>query len=303
MRVTPRDGALLDDASIGETLMKSKHRYDLSGKTVLITGAARGIGAHAARRLHSMGANVSLVGIEPESLAGLTEQLGRRAAYFHADVTSTTELRDAAEGTASTFGGIDVVIANAGIAPPTTTIIDIEPIAFERTLEVNLLGVWRTVGATLPYVIERRGHIALIASIYAFLNGTLNASYAMSKAGVEQFGRALSVELAGTGATAGTVYFGFVDTDMADHAFAQPAAAALRTALPAFLTRPMTLATAVDALTDGIQFRRSRVTAPRWVGPALLARGPSMLLDEYMRRSAKVQRAVEVATKGVACRG
>ncbi len=280
--------------------MLSRQSYELAGKTVLITGAARGIGAHTARRLHGLGANVSLVGVEPDLLADLAHQLGRRAAHFPVDVTDSAGLGEAAEATASAFGGIDVVIANAGIAPPTTTIAAIDAAAFEHTIEVNLLGVWRTVRAALPYVVESRGHISLIASIYAFVNGSLNASYAMSKAGVEQFGRALNVELAETGATVSTVYFGFVDTDMVDTAFAQPAAAALRSALPAFLTRPIPLVTAVDALVDGIQHRRPRVAAPWWVGPGLMGRGPLMLLDGYLRRSHRLRHAVDVATQDAA---
>lgn len=207
--------------------------WSLAGKTVLITGAAREIGAETARRLHAQGAYVSLVGIEPHLLADLTD---------------------------------------------------------------DLMGVWRTVHATLPYVIESRGHITLIASIYAFLNGALNASYAMSKAGVEQFGRALRVELAGSGATAGVAYFGFVDTDMVSHAFAQPAAAALRAALPAFLTKPIPLGDAVDKLVAGIEHRRGRVTAPAWVSPAFFGRGPGVLLDAYLMRSRKVREATRVAT-------
>ncbi|BBZ78682.1 short-chain dehydrogenase [Mycolicibacterium anyangense] len=270
--------------------------WSLAGKTVLITGAARGIGAETARRLHAQGAYVSLVGIEPHLLADLTDDLGERAEYFHADVTDSSDLAAAAAATAARFGGIDVVIANAGVAPPTTTVSEIDPAAFERTLDINLMGVWRTVHATLPYVIESRGHITLIASIYAFLNGALNASYAMSKAGVEQFGRALRVELAGSGATAGVAYFGFVDTDMVSHAFAQPAAAALRAALPAFLTKPIPLGDAVDKLVAGIEHRRGRVTAPAWVSPAFFGRGPGVLLDGYLMRSRKVREATRVAT-------
>lgn len=276
--------------------MNRRPRYSIEGKTVLITGAARGIGAHTARRLHDRGANVSLVGIEPDLLAELTEELGQGAAYFHADVTDTTDLVRAAEGTARTFGGIDVVIANAGIAPPTTTVAAIESPEFERTLEVNLLGVWRTVHATLPYVIERRGHVTLIASIYAFLNGSLNASYAVSKAGVEQLGRALRVELADTGATAGIAYFGFVETDMVRSAFAQPTAAALRSALPAFISKPMPLPYAVDKLIDGIEHRRAWVAAPPWVTLGLLGRGASALLDRYLARNRRIQEAIAIAT-------
>ena len=78
-------------------------------------------------------------------------------------MTDTAALKRAVEGTVERFGGIDVVIANAGIAP-VGTVATIDPEAFERTIEVNLLGVWRTVRAALPHVIERRGYILPIAS-------------------------------------------------------------------------------------------------------------------------------------------
>lgn len=277
--------------------VKKLRALDVSGKTVLITGAARGIGAHTARRLHALGANVSLVGLEADLLAELTGELGERASYFHADVTDMAALVDAAADTASVFGGIDVVLANAGIAPPTTTIADIDVDAFERTVNVDLFGVWRTVKATLPYIIERRGHVVLLASIYAFFNGALNASYAVSKAGVEQLGRALRVELAPAGATAAVAYFGFVETDMVHTAFAQPAAAALRAALPDILTRPIPLNDAVDQLVAGIQRRSARISAPRWVAPALVARGPLAALDQVLARNPGIHRAIATATE------
>jgi len=107
------------------------------------------------------------------------------------------------------FGGVDVVFANAGITvDPPATIAGVDAVAFERVIEVDLLGMWRTVRAALPQVIERRGHVLVTASCYSFLNGMLNAAYAMSKAGVEQFGRALRSELAVHGATAGVLYPG-----------------------------------------------------------------------------------------------
>lgn len=194
------------------------------------------------------------------------------------------------------FGGIDVVIANAGIGPPVTPIVDIDVAAFERTLEVNLNGVWRTVKATLPEVISRQGHIVLISSIYAFFNGVLGASYAVSKAGVEQLGRALRVELAASGVTTSVAYFGFFDTDMVRTVFAQPGLDAFRKALPAFITKPAKLDLAATKLVGGIERRAPRITAPRWVTPALMARGPLGLIDARLARDERVRAAIEMAS-------
>ena len=86
------------------------------GKTVLITGAARGLGAETARRVAARGANVALVGLEPEELERVAAQCGANAAWFECDVTDVDALERAVAGTVERFGGIDVVMANAGIA-------------------------------------------------------------------------------------------------------------------------------------------------------------------------------------------
>jgi NAD(P)-dependent dehydrogenase (short-subunit alcohol dehydrogenase family) len=127
--------------------------------------------------------------------------------------------------TVDRFGGLDVAVANAGIAPPPRPMSAVDPDAFERTVEVDLLGVWRTVRPALPQVIERRGHLVVVASVYAFMNGVMATPYAVSKAGVEQLGRALRAELSVHGASASVAYFGFIDTQMVRDAFTDPAAA------------------------------------------------------------------------------
>jgi NAD(P)-dependent dehydrogenase (short-subunit alcohol dehydrogenase family) len=164
--------------------------WSVRGKTVFITGAARGLGAETARRVAARGANVALVGLEPEELERVAAQCGRNAAWFECDVTDREALAAAVEGTVERFGGIDVCMANAGIAP-IGPVRSTDPDAFERTIEVNLLGVWRTVRACLPQVIERRGYVLVIASIAAALHAPGMAAYAASKAGAEAFADSL----------------------------------------------------------------------------------------------------------------
>ena len=193
--------------------------YTIAGKTVLITGAAGGIGAAAARALQARGANVVLADLGPGAVSALARELGGdRALALTVDVTDTAALADAVDRTVDRFGSLDVVFANAGIAAdPPATIATIDEATFERVVEVDLLGVWRTVRAALPYIIAARGHVLVTASVYAYVNGMANAPYAVSKAGVEQLGRALRTELAIHGATAGVLYPGWVQTHPPRH--------------------------------------------------------------------------------------
>ena len=166
----------------------------MSNRTVFITGAARGIGAATAERLHARGDNVALVGLEPERLEELAARLGDRAAFFEADVTDRDALDAAVEGTVERFGGIDVAIANAGIHS-TGSLLGADPARIERTLEVNLFGVLRTDLAVLPQIVQRKGYLLNIASLAAASHAPLMGPYTASKAGVEALTDALRVEL------------------------------------------------------------------------------------------------------------
>jgi NAD(P)-dependent dehydrogenase (short-subunit alcohol dehydrogenase family) len=271
---------------------------DLAGRVVFITGAARGIGAEAARQAHARGARVALVGRRLKPLQHLAAELGEGAAAFQADVRDLDAMQRAADATVARFGGIDVVIANAGIAPPSEPILTIDPGEFERTVDVDLLGQWRTIRATLPAVIKRRGHILVVASIYAFVNGTLNASYAASKAGVEQLTRALRVELAHHEATAGVAYLGFVETDLVGDVFAQQQIAEARSIAPAFVTKPIPVTQAGRAIVEGIESRAATVAAPGWIRPLLPLRGVAgTLMDEFMIANPGLSRAISRAEK------
>lgn len=246
--------------------------YDVAGRTVFVTGAARGIGAAVAERMHRRGANVALVGLEPDRLAERAAALGERAIWFEADVTDSDALAAAADGTADRFGGIDVAVANAGLSFIGS--VQTQPVEeWVRTIEVNLLGVYRTDRAVLPHVIARGGYVLNVASLSAILHAPLMSAYTASKAGVEAMTDALRIELSTTRAKAGCAYFGFVDTDLVRGAYEHPATQSTQGLQPNFLKRPIPLSDAVDAVDRGIARRAPRLWAPRFVGPMMRARG------------------------------
>ena len=211
--------------------------YDVAGRTVFITGAARGIGAAIATRLHAAGANVALVGLEPELLEELAASLGDRAAAFEADVTDYEALQRAVRATVSRFGGIDVGIANAGISfigrLATAPMHQVE-----RALEVNLMGVWRTDRALIEQIVARKGYLLNIASLAAASHTPLMGPYSASKAGVEALTNSLRAETAPSGARVGCAYFGFIDTDLVRTSFAHPSSQVLTGTLPKFVSTP-----------------------------------------------------------------
>jgi NAD(P)-dependent dehydrogenase (short-subunit alcohol dehydrogenase family) len=270
-------------------------KYDIEGRTVFITGAARGIGAAVAERFHSRGANVALVGLEPDRLEALAERLGERAAWCEADVTDLGALQRAADDTAKRFGGIDVAIANAGvhfIGSVATAPVEM----FEREIEVNLLGVWRTDRAVLPYVTERQGYLLNVASLAACSHAPLMGAYAASKSGVEGLTNSLRQELAPTGARAGCAYFGFIDTDIVRGAFSHPSSQALESLMPRFVRNAVPLPKAVEAIENGVERRASKVWAPRYVGGALAFRGVIQpVVERWVMRSRRLPEALRLA--------
>jgi NAD(P)-dependent dehydrogenase (short-subunit alcohol dehydrogenase family) len=198
--------------------------YPLNGKVALVTGAAGGLGFETAKMLHARGASVALLDVDMAVAEEAARSVGPRTMAIGADVTDRAAMDAAVDATADHFGRLDVPVANAGIAPPTTTAWAMDPEAFERTLEVDLHGVWRTVRPALPHVVAHGGQVVLISSVYAWMNGALAAPYAVAKAGVEALGRALRVELAPHRASATVAHFGVIDTPLVRGASADPLA-------------------------------------------------------------------------------
>ncbi|KZF09966.1 short-chain dehydrogenase [Rhodococcus sp. EPR-157] len=269
---------------------------DHSGQVVLITGAAGGIGAAVAEALYRRGASLVLVDVVSSDLDGVAAALGKdRVVFAYADVTQREQL-DAAVATAlATFGRLDVVLANAGISSgaKASTIRSAEDGIFEKVIAVNLVGVWNTVRAVLPHVVECGGYILLTSSTYAYLNGLANAPYAASKAAVEQLGRALRTELAGTDATAGVLYPGWVSTPIADVAFGGDdiATALVAKAFPTPLRRPISTKKLARGVVRGIERRAPRIQVPgRWIPISLLRGIVNPVSDAMLGRNADIIR-------------
>lgn len=238
--------------------------YDLNGKVALVTGAARGIGYETARQLHMRGASVTVLDIDAAEAREAAERIGPRAIGLATDVTDHSAVMQSVAETVERFGGLDVVVANAGIAQKQmATVRGIGVEEWERVFEVDMLGVWRTVRASLPQVVERKGHIVVTSSVYAFVNGVLNSPYAVAKAGVESLGRSLRAELMPLGASAGVAYFGWVDTKLVQDAF-ENNGDRMQQNLPEFLKRRITPDQAGAAVVRGIEERAPRIFAPKW---------------------------------------
>jgi NAD(P)-dependent dehydrogenase (short-subunit alcohol dehydrogenase family) len=260
--------------------------YDLNGKVALVTGAARGIGYETARQIHMRGASVAVVDLDAGEAREAAERIGERALGIGADVTDHAAIMQAVAETVELFGGLDVVVANAGIAQSKmATVRGIGTEEWERVFEVDVLGVWRTVRAALPQIVERKGHVVVTSSVFAFANGLLNSPYAVAKAGVEALGRGLRVELMPLGASASVAYFGWVDTKLVQDAFEQPHAGRLQDNAPGFMRKRIQPDEAGAAVVRGIEERAPRIFAPKWWRYFSALRGIiNPLIDRRMER-------------------
>lgn len=240
----------------------------LTGKRVLITGAARGIGAALARRLHERGARVALAGIEPERLREVADSCGQ-APWRECDVRDAAATEDTVSALAAELGGLDVVVANAGIAKQ-LPLLGGEPDVLEQTLRVNVLGTYHTLRAAGPHISHSGGYALLVSSLAAAVHLPLMGAYSASKSAVEALGNTLRIELRPSGARVGVAYFAELDTDMTSRGFGTRAAHILTGG--GSLTRPAPLDAGIDALERGIAHRSRRVAAPWWVAPLLPTR-------------------------------
>lgn len=188
-------------------------RQPVDGKVVVITGAARGLGAALAELLAGRGARVVLVGLEPQELARVADRCGADTLWLTCDVSDPEQLAAAARRVEELYHGVDVLVANAGIAMGCPLLLA-DPDAYDRVIEVNLFGSIRTVRAFLPLLIRNRGYYLQIASLAALVPTPMLTAYGAGKAGVESFALGVRTELTGHGVDTAVAYLSFTDTDM-----------------------------------------------------------------------------------------
>jgi NAD(P)-dependent dehydrogenase (short-subunit alcohol dehydrogenase family) len=236
-------------------------------QVVFITGGAHGIGAETARRLHAKGAKLVLTDLDETELKTLAAELGDdRVLAVVADVRKLEAMQAAADQAVARFGGIDVVVANAGIGSY-GSVLGVDPEAFKRVVDVNLVGVFHTVRATLPAIIELRGYVLIVSSLAAFAAAPGMVSYDASKAGAEHLANALRMEVAHRGVVVGSAHMSWIDTALVRDTKADLSAfGELLKILPWPLKKTTSVQDCAAAFVDGIEHRRTRVYCPRWVG-------------------------------------
>lgn len=246
-------------------------------RVVVITGAARGLGEGMARKLSARGARVALLDRDIEPLEAVVKACpGSRG--WAVDVTNAAALAKVAEEVAQHFGRVDALVVNAGIGDGGVfRYQDVD--AFERVIEVNLLGSIRTTRAFLPHVIASKGYVLQIASLAAFLPAPMMTAYCASKAGVEAFAHCLRSEVRHHGVDVGVAYLAFTDTDMVRRVDNDPVLAGMRSHLPWPFAASRPVGPAVARLVRGIEGRKAHVYTPRWlrIMPAVRGLLPSLV--------------------------
>ena len=262
--------------------------WPLSGQVVLITGAARGLGAAGAAELRRRGATVVLVDLDMAALERTAAALGPDVLALPLDVTDLSECERAVTATVHRHGRLDLLWANAGIAS-FGPLADADPTAWARTIEVNLLGAYRTIRAALPEIAAARGYIAVTASMASFTAAPGMSAYCASKSAVEAMCNALRIEVAHLAVSVGSIHPTWLDTDMVREGDREiPAFARLRSALRPPGSKTYPVEQAVVNIADGFERRACRIYTPGFVRLAHLLRPllTTRLFERDMRRAA-----------------
>ncbi|MBC3985983.1 SDR family oxidoreductase [Streptomyces sp. AC536] len=239
-------------------------RNSLEGQVAVVTGAARGVGELLARKLSARGATVALVGLEPDELKRVADTLHGEGGHWHADVTDHAAMAQVAREVKERFGKVDIVVANAGVATG-GPFVDSDERAWNRVIEVNLIGSATTARAFLPVLLESRGYLLQIASLAAITPAPLMTAYCASKSGVEAFAHSLRAEVGYRGVRVGVGYLSWTDTDMVRGADEDEVLRDLRATLPWPSNRTYPLGPAVDRLVAGIERRSAHVYGQWWL--------------------------------------
>ncbi|WP_030245857.1 MULTISPECIES: SDR family oxidoreductase [unclassified Streptomyces] len=271
----------------------------LAERTIVITGAARGVGAALAHEVARRGARVALLGLEKAGLDAVAASLPGPALAVEADVTDLTALDAAAHTVRAGLGRPSAVVANAGIAEGGAFLAS-DPAAWRRVIDVNLTGSAHTARAFLPDLLHTAGYFLQIASLASLGAAPLMSAYCASKAGVEAFAHSLRAEVAHRGVGVGIAYLNWTDTEMIRDADRYAVLRELRTHMPPPARRVYPVDVVAARLVRGMERRRTAVYAPPWlrllqpVRPAL----PPVVLRVARRELPRLEAAGQVRYTG-----
>ncbi|QYG91747.1 SDR family NAD(P)-dependent oxidoreductase [Iamia sp. SCSIO 61187] len=273
------------------------NRWELAGRTVAITGAGGGLGSNLAQALRAKGCNLALLDIDAARVEPLADQLGgpQHAKVWQADVCDLGSLEAAFAAVAAHFGRIDVVVANAGV-----TVIESvaagDPVAFERLVDINLTGVWRTYRAAIPHVRKQRGYLLGVSSMAAFVHSPLQSGYTASKAGVWALSNSARLELRPHGVAVGTLHPTFFETPMLEQMLDQPAGEILWDGHRRQPFKTVPREAVISAAVKAIERRSKTVTVPS--SNTLPALAPGLfrsVIDRFGFSDRTIVRATELS--------
>ncbi|HET9645822.1 MAG TPA: 3-hydroxybutyrate dehydrogenase [Burkholderiaceae bacterium] len=187
----------------------------LKGKTAIVTGSTSGIGLGVALKLASQGANIVLNGFgDHEGPRAQVEALGSRASYHGADMGKPAEIEDMIRTVEREFGGVDVLVNNAGIQH-VASVEDFPPEKWDAIIAINLTSAFHTTRLAMPGMKRRNwGRIINIASTHGLVASAQKSAYVASKHGIVGFTKAVALETATTGVTVNAICPGWVLTPL-----------------------------------------------------------------------------------------
>ncbi|KOG42471.1 SDR family oxidoreductase [Streptomyces resistomycificus] len=262
----------------------------VNGRIVVVTGAARGVGAALATALARRGARLALLDHDKPALETMASGLPGAELTVDVDVTDNAALREAARTVRGHLGPPSVVVANAGIAEGGPFDLS-DPATWRRVIDVNLTGSAQTARAFLPDLVETAGYHLQIASLASIGAVPLMSAYCASKAGVEAFTHALRAEVAHQGVAVGIAYLNWIDTDMIRDADRFAVLRELRTHMPPPARRVSPVEMVAARLVRAVERRSTAVYVPGWLRLVQVGRAalPPVILRLSRRELPRLQ--------------